>query len=535
MRFFFLIFLFVATAFANAAGDDSLKVRPDPQILYILRVFTLPKVEGLELLAKDLDDSALHQHLIDQAKATPEVLEKLILVVGDNTEMMELQQGNELLYPTEFDPQQLPQRLAIGDAALIPFLHDFFDPPPAPAPTPPLPAPPDAGPSEKSAAPSASPPSHRAPTTAKRTAANRAATPSETAAATSRHTVNGGLGIVGSITPTAFQTALLGDLLKLTPNRSNVTGQTGVTVDFHTTRLEGFQTYNGESLAQISSRHVSTETVLTTGAPVFLGTFSSPQQTGGEFQTPDSTVSLVFITPRSLSWAAYNKGPSMAEADVFTAFFEVISLPKQEASALVDEGLEQNALHLCLKSAMHSGTAKLEAFLSGRVVSGAATVLQETDKYQYPTEFDPPQIVQRLLIADDELLADLRAGRQTGSGVAPPTGGPHNGGFGLMTTVTPTAFQSRELGTKLEIEVSHEDQLLSLKLKPQLTRLIGEKRYMGVVQPLFESDSLATTIKVRPGLTQFVGTLNRPLNTGLKEENQENRVWFAFVTVRAAR
>jgi len=535
--------LFIATTLATAAGDDPALSRPDPQTLYILRVFTVPKGEGLELLAKDMDDSAMHQHLMDQAKAAPAVLEKLMLVAGGRTEEVEVRQGNELRYPTEFDPQQLPQRLAIGDASLLPLLHDFFEPPPSPAPAPtpepPAPVPPDARTSQKAAPPSASSPaspsSHRTSTAARRTAGKVVSEAAAAVVATPRHPANAGLGIIGSITPTAFETALLGDSLKLTPTRSEVTGETGLTADFHSTRFEGFQVYNGEFLTQISDRHASSQMVVTPDAPCFLGTVSAPQQTGGEFETPDSTVSLAFITARNFSRPAESKNAAAADDAVLTAFFEVISLPKQEASALVDEGLDQDVFHLRLKSAMQGGAARLETFLSGRVVSGTASILQEVDKYMYPTEFDPPQMPQNLLIADDDLLADLRAGRQTGTGVAPPAGSPHNGGFGLMTTVTPTAHETQELGVKLEIEVSRDDQELTLKVKPQLTRLIGEKKYVGVVQPLFESDSLSTTLKARLGVPQLLGTLNRPLNTGLKEGNQEDRVWFAFVTVRVAR
>ena len=212
---------------------------------------------------------------------------------------------------------------------------------------------------------------------------------------------------------------------------------------------------------------------------------------------------------------------------------EVISLPKNAAAALANESLADAVLHARLKAALNDGSARLESFLSGAIASGQTALLEDADALIYATEVEAPQLPQNLVIGDDALLADLRAGRQTGLGGSPPdVGCPYNGGFGLMTRVTPTAFETRMLGAKLELDVVREHQHLIITAKPQLSRKIGESAYSGSQHPIIEAMSLSVSTFARAGAPCFLGTLNRPLNTGVKEGNQEDRTWFAFLTIR---
>lgn len=463
---------------------------------HVLRVFTVPKADGLVLLAQDLDDRAMFQHLLDASKTSPEILEKLMVVTTGEDAEVKLLSAEELRYPTEFDPQQLPGTIAIGDTKLVALLQKLLEPEPEQAPP----------------APSATKPA-------------AAAAPEKV---NPRHPANGGLGIITSITPTAFEVRPLGDEIDF-----GIDGGRMIHLALKNTHLAGFQNFNGELQAQFSSREMVTAVSVVSGLPVFLGTLSAAQKTGGEFEKQTETVSLAFLATRSVAMPLSADPASLAkDATDVLARLEVLSIPKADAAALLDELLDDNVLHFRLQQAVSAGSGKLEALLSGRARLDDESVLAECDEYRYPVEFDPPQVVRELVIADDKLLGDLRAGRQTGTGTPPSATNPHNGGFGLMTTATPMKFATNEVGTRLEIEIRRDEGVLQLIAKPQLSRLLCQRTYAGVQQPVFTAQSISTTRPARLGIPLFLGTLNRPLKTGLPESEKEDRVWFAFITLR---
>ena len=153
-----------------------------PPTRFVLRLFTVSKDEGMTLLANDPSDHDLFQQLSDATKQNPNVLEKLIVVNGSSDADIEVQLADELRYPTEFDPQQMPQELFVGDSALGMALKAFFKPKPEPAPPPTPPSPPTE-PKSKDDHPNLGLPMTKAAPT------------------------NGGFGIITSITPSVLTTA----------------------------------------------------------------------------------------------------------------------------------------------------------------------------------------------------------------------------------------------------------------------------------------------------------------------------------------
>lgn len=496
---------------------------PDTGVCYVLRVFTVPKGEGLELLARNLDDEPLYRHLMNEAKTRPAVLEKLMLVTSTGSQdKVEVQQGVDVLCPTEFDPPQIPQALAIGDPAAIMAAESFFqatEPKPAPTPEPPKPdpapkPPPDSG-------------SHPAPLPEGRGGEGR-----QDAGKEARHPVNQGFGIITPMVPTAYQTYLAGDKLTLETSVAPVDGNVTLKASLEMSRLAGVHFYNGEPQVEFSKRTLVTMLPLVIGPPSFLGTCSTAQCTGDAFEDRGETVSFAFLSARKPAPGS-SSDPVLEDGLPLQPLLEVFSLPRQQASVLVEEAANDAAFHQRLKAAVKSGEGRLEACLTGRVPSGMDAVVSEVNDYLYPVEFGPPQVPQNVFLSDEDLLADLRAGRQVGTGVAAPAAGPHNAGFGLLTATSPNAFQTRELGVKLNLEVLQDDRNLTIQARPQLTRLLGERDYVGTSMPVFESDFLSTTTRARLDVPCLLGTLSRPTRTGLKEESQEDRVWFGFVTVRA--
>ena len=436
-----------------------------------LRLFTLPKAEVINLLAEDWEDKALLARMQGMPQRLHVITSEALAAGAEPGDEMtfELRQADEFHYPTEFDPQQLPQTLAFGDSKLVALINKLLEP-------------------EEE--------------------------PKTGAAPAQRHPVNGGLGLITSITPTAFEKRDLGDVIRLS-SAGDLTWQQA--------RLAGLQNFNGELQAQFSTREMNAGFRLVPGGTVFLGTLSGAEKTGSELESKSETVSLAFLTSRSLPMA---EGENLAkEAKDVQARLEVISVPKSIAAALMDEALNDSLLYSKLQNSPEN---RLDAIISGRVKLNEEAELIECEEFRYAIEFDPPQQTRELVIADDALLEDLRAGHQTGT----TPSNPHNGGFGLQTTATPIKFDMRRLGTLLQIEVRQNEKELKLKARAELSRQIGQRRFAGVEMPVFGAPSLQTVRPARCGIPLLLGTISRAVETGLRESEQEERVAFAFVTLR---
>lgn len=463
MKTTLLTSLFCLLAAVQAVAEASLR--------HELRLFTLPKVEAMNLLAEDLDDKALLARMQGMPQRLHVITSEALAAGAEPGDEMtfEWRQADEFHYPTEFDPQQLPQTLAFGDSKLVALINKLLEP-------------------EEE--------------------------PKTGAAPAQRHPVNGGLGLITSITPTAFEKRDLGDVIRLS-SAGDLTWQQA--------RLAGLQNFNGELQAQFSTREMNAGFRLVPGGTVFLGTLSGAEKTGSEFESKSETVSLAFLTSRSLPMA---EGENLAkEAKDVQARLEVISVPKSIAAALMDEALNDSLLYSKLQNSPEN---RLDAIISGRVKLNEEAELIECEEFRYAIEFDPPQQTRELVIADDALLEDLRAGRQTGT----TPSNPHNGGFGLQTTATPMKFDMRRLGTLLQIEVRRNETELKLKARAELSRQIGQRRFAGVEMPVFGAPSLQTVRPARCGIPLLLGTISRAVETGLRESEQEERVAFAFVTLR---
>ncbi|MDB6075713.1 MAG: hypothetical protein JWO89_3353, partial [Verrucomicrobiaceae bacterium] len=122
----------------------------------------------------------------------------------------------------------------------------------------------------------------------------------------------------------------------------------------------------------------------------------------------------------------------------------------------------------------------------------------------------------------------------TGVGAQPPLeGGNLNGGFGLMTTLSPTAFQVNNLGEELQILLTCSGEVVQAVLALRICHLDGTVLYNGIKHPVFGRQNIATTVRTEIGRPAFLGTLNKALNTGYKDSNNEDRIWLAFLRVSA--
>ena len=138
---------------------------------------------------------------------------------------------------------------------------------------------------------------------------------------------------------------------------------------------------------------------------------------------------------------------------------------------------------------------------------------EEITEFPYATSFDPPQIPQ-----DFEFpLAQEENGEPTYP----------------YTPVTPTLYESTNLGFTLEIETNLEadNKTLSINISPMLTKLARLEKMNAsgdLLYPEFFQQKLNTAISAQIGTPTLIGTYNPGDNAAAADS--EKRVWFLFAT-----
>jgi len=126
--------------------------------------------------------------------------------------------------------------------------------------------------------------------------------------------------------------------------------------------------------------------------------------------------------------------------------------------------------------------------------SGQRAKSESIDEYIYPTEYDPPQIPKDVTLSDQA--------------EAPVTG------------VSPTAFETRNLGRTLEVDpvLGADDVTIDLNLTPELVELEGINEWTSpdidekfkTTMPTFYTQKITTQVTTLHGEYTFLGT-TRPL------------------------
>lgn len=148
---------------------------------------------------------------------------------------------------------------------------------------------------------------------------------------------------------------------------------------------------------------------------------------------------------------------------------------------------------------------------------GQKAVTESVREYIYPTEYEPPELPNEVEVKgkqDAKALAQLR------------------------TPATPTAFETRRLGTTLEIEpnLGSSEKVIDLRFAPQIIKHTGESKWQTVKDgfgqensirmPLFYSMRMSTGIVCQDGEYRFIGLLTPPGKDG---EVNRSRKLMVFV------
>lgn len=149
--------------------------------------------------------------------------------------------------------------------------------------------------------------------------------------------------------------------------------------------------------------------------------------------------------------------------------------------------------------------------------SGQRAKVESIDEYIYPTEYDPPEIPNEVTLSD--------------GATAPITG------------VTPTAFETRNLGVTLEVDpvLGADESTIELNLAPERVELAGFSEWSSekidelfkTTQPTFHTMKTTTQVTVADGGYVLLGT-TRPLHPAIPERTDALVLNFVRVDVSTA-
>jgi hypothetical protein len=247
-----------------------------------------------------------------------------------------------------------------------------------------------------------------------------------------------------------------------------------------------------------------------------------------EQNSPDqaNTVALAFVTATIQQFPTSTATPP--ENRRFRCQYEVVSLPQATALKLVQTTHDHTKLCGKINELIRTKVATLETLQMMQAMEGHKCKVEHIDELPYVQNFDPVQTVPQLNITDPVLREQLlkpNLGKKT---LPPP-----NAGSSLTIPPVATSIQFRHLGDTLEIEASsYGDGSLRVTLNAEKVRLLSMERFDDVVQPSFGLQKLSTTVRLQPNIPLLIGTMNRPLETGVPNAIAEPRVWLAFLTLR---
>ena len=464
---------------AEASLQDAFAEQPRNQQLEVFEVFTLPKDRLAEWIGDDLGDQQLYERFV-VAKADGVTISRFLMLHTVSGRRSELTQGAEYLYSTEFDPPEVPQLLVIAGGG----------------------KPADSG--------SPKPKVERNP-------------------------MNAGLGIMTTTTPTAAAMTVLDTVLAIDARDAGRQGQRDLEVAATTRRLEKNQQWHGTEQPVFRVAEIERTVRVMESQVRFLGTYGSSVATGTVAVLPGAvemqSVAFLISHPRTLEAPAAKAATDeqKAAATEYQVRVEVLSTLPETLVSLGREGVDDTALRKLL---LEAGQAEVECLLMARGKTGERLEVRSTDEFIYPTEYDPPELPQHLVIADSDLLQTLREGRETDPGLRPGQGAsPSVGGFGLITATSPTAFELVPIGDQLEIEVTTGREFYDADLSLGITRLGALRNIVGIDHPTVSAQRLQTSVQGRWGRPVLIGTISPPHDTGTKVTTDTGRLWVAFLTV----
>lgn len=229
---------------------------------------------------------------------------------------------------------------------------------------------------------------------------------------------------------------------------------------------------------------------------------------------------------------AANPLPQQSEESRLPKFvsvrFEVFSMPFADAAALMRQNGpdDDEKTYATIVAALNNATVKQEILQICRARSGQRGTNEAISEQIYPTEYLPTS-----LQAPENVPAPQNGQPQPAPQPARSVTAPAE----RFPAPCPSAFETRNTGLSVEIEptIGENDDIIDLRIEPNLVLPSNRSRWgkdeATVEMPEYESQRLTTSVTLRSGKPQLLGTFNRAPNSKIDPE-APTRVWFAFVT-----
>jgi hypothetical protein len=465
--------------------------------------FTLSQQDAYELLQANHSDARLRQEMLKRVTAETARLEQFLMLQTVVGQRAKVEQIDEFPYATDFEPQKMPKKLILADAAGAALLPAVDSLTPQSPPTPP----------EEVQPPTNDEPKPKPPTGPFH---------------------NAGIGLQTTPAPTAMTVRNLGDTLEVDPELTSTDKTVLVTYTIETVHYLGDSTYNGTFQPNFQTQRVNAVCAAKPGRPVFLGTCSKAVRSGVAQGQDRDELSLQFMTVFTRPVTPSEHSP-LTEAQMkrktVRCHFELISLPQQAAHTLIEARTADEITLDRLHEMIVAKTATLEASADFKGLNGQRTKVQQMKPYSYPTEFAHHLIPETVTITDPKIMDILHL---HGGG---PTPDPDNLSQAIITTSTPdpATFTSRDLGFTGEIDpLLHPDgESFSITLALEIVRHVGDRNLVGNLKPVFETQKVNTSVHIKRNVPILLGTLSRPQSTGAPGGNVEKIISLAFITVTA--
>lgn len=195
---------------------------------------------------------------------------------------------------------------------------------------------------------------------------------------------------------------------------------------------------------------------------------------------------------------------------------EVFSLPMSEAAKLKRLRKSDAEDYAELVKRLESGKVVQEEFLMFRTLAESATTVEEISEMIYATEYEPPELPNNI----GDLGDDPEKAKQ------------------LVTPATPSAFDTKNVGSTMEVEISKwEDEDAEVRISLTLVNFLGRQVWgqelAEAEMPKFAVQKIQTGAKVKADVPELIGSISPP--EALQPEEGERRVWLAFVTASKAK
>lgn len=211
--------------------------------------------------------------------------------------------------------------------------------------------------------------------------------------------------------------------------------------------------------------------------------------------------------------------------------YEVFSLPLTMAAAWQREQPADSELYKRLVAEIGKESVRQESFVILRARSGEKATTENISEQIYPTEYDPAQTPNN--VSGSVTLNAAEGAKPDAAGTLKPV-------EGIRTPSQPKAFETRNIGTTLEIEptCAEDRSLLDLRMIPEHVVLAGRstwgQEFSTTEMPEFETQRINSAATMRFNQPFLVGTISRPPVSKV-DPDSANRVWFAFVTATIAK